>query len=165
MSDAAPDWLRWLQLVAFIGLFVWMVVDMCLFSRMSGKLDRGVTVRREVITAETYQFLRSLSANVVDKGCFIRVEPQGALVSAWPWGYRSSWPCLAFVDFSKGRHELQYRLSLPGLLPFVPFLPYSIVALPFFWGLLVFNHHVFRRAIRDFIDRELARSKSEVRHA
>ena len=161
MNFTPTDWLAGLRLVGAVGLFAWNLVEMTRFPPKDRLPTRSVTVRRESISPRLVQWLKHLPDTVEASGDFIRVGRDGALISAWPKGYGTAWPCVAWVDFAKDRGELQYRVPLPTFLFGLVFLP-SISAILWYLVLAVMiaiNHRVFRGAIRRFLRVQLSRSR------
>ena len=140
--------------LAFPVLFVWHFYSLFSFSRLKGKVKRGVPIWRQRLTKEQVEDLRALTEDQVSYKrigrrevamAFILVRGDERLINPRRENWGTSWPTLGYVRLDGDPHNtwLQYRTPLAGLLFLLPFCLIGVGIL-----MLAFNLSVERHFMR-----------------
>ena len=142
--------------IGFIAFGIWYLVDTYRIGKYEGKIKRGIKVWSRKLSNNVWQPLIGLN---VDKFIarstskfpleFIRVQTDGILIYSSPKKLRSTWICIGFIDPTSPEPELEYRMSLPGLIFLVPLTVF---------GMLIFlvSFINYKKAIDSFIEKSIA---------
>ena len=116
-----------LSFLPYIGIafFIWGIVDNYFLIRYGGKLNRGFTVWKKVLTGSERHFLLNLSEDIVEKTKigigrtktnFFAKQGDAVLIRYSNPGQKTSWPIVFYVDLSTPQPMMEYRFSLPMFL-------------------------------------------------
>jgi hypothetical protein len=142
-------------LIGFFAFAIWYLVDVYRFRKYDGKMRRGVKISSRELPINILQHLQKIRTDEVSvKGLsifpqeFVRVEPDGILIFSSPEKFTSTWICVGFIDLTLPFPELEYRMSLAGLVFLVPFT---------IFGVLIFavSFIQYKKAIDAFIERNV----------
>ncbi|MEP7135321.1 MAG: hypothetical protein ABI904_10350 [Chloroflexota bacterium] len=142
---------------AVAGAFVfgvWFLVDTWRIRQFSGNIKRGQKIWSRELPDNSWQYLLSLRQDVLHPVAngrlneFIRVQGNEILVFSQPEKIHSTWLCVGFVNRESPLREIEYRMSLPGIIFLLPFT---------LFGVLIFlvSFISYRKAIDSFIERNL----------
>ncbi len=140
-----------LLVLATLGYFVWMWVDMRRLLRYPAR-QQGVRVWQEPLEEDVALLVRTLSTDAVEPYSWVHIEDDMIHVQSRRQGWSTSWPYIATIDLRRHPSIIQYHMSLPSLLLLIPFVA-TIIGAPFVLVLLLINHWMERRAIYDFLRR------------
>lgn len=140
-----------LLVLATLGYFVWMWVDMQRLMRYPGR-HHSIRVWQEPLEEDVALLVRTLSSDVVEPYSWVHIEDGMIRVQSRRQGWFTSWPYIATIDLRRHPSIIQYHTSLPSFLVLIPFVA-TIIAAPFVLVLLLINHWMERRAIYDFLRR------------
>lgn len=135
-----------------LAIFIFMIFGMFRLIRHGGKLKRGVPIWKEDLPKDIAQATRKMSftgAFIENDYGLMRAEGSEILVIAIPQFFRTSWPCVGYINLDSQNPKIEYRTALGGLLILVPLLfgpgiLFITVAMPI-------NVLLMRRTILNFI--------------
>ena len=154
----------WLLMV---GVFIWGIIDLHFLLDYVGEIKRGIKIWSEPLSPARRVFLTSLTRDIVEERSlpfrpkvvgFIKLQGSRVLIQRRRAGWRTSWPCVGYVDLRKANPVIEYRSSLPMHLLLLPFV-LTIVAIPVIGLILGVNYWMERGAILDFIDEQMKQSE------
>lgn len=150
-----------LPIIAFIAFAIWFLIDNYRFYRFEGNIKRGVKIWSKELSYDSWQYLSALKQDIVEqkkmlfseyKSDFIRVQDNEILVYSSPKKFESSFIIIGYIDIETPIHELEYRMSLSGLI---------FLALFTILGVLIFliSFIAYKKAIDSFIERKTTELK------
>ncbi len=141
-----------LIVLAFVIFVIWMLNDFYRFTKFDGKLKRGIKVWSRGLPSDAWQTLLSMKTNFIESNAsslqprkFIRVEQDEILIFSSPEKSHSSWECVGYIERVSAIPELQYRMSLPGII----FLLLGNII-----GIIIFalSFSMYKKAIDSFLE-------------
>jgi hypothetical protein len=126
--------------IAFVVIFIWFALDTFLITRYGGNLNRGITVWYRPLSDDERIFLSGLKHDIVqvnERGLwikrnlksFIAISDGEALIRYTNPAIGTSWPVVFYVNLQSSESELEYRMSLPGLLLWLTVLSIPIYSI------------------------------------
>ncbi|HMS00765.1 MAG TPA: hypothetical protein PKE62_16055 [Anaerolineales bacterium] len=141
-----------LFVLVFVAFSVWMISDFYRFTKVEGKLKRGIKVWSRQLPNNAWLALLSMKADFIEPNSssvrpkkFIRIHDDEILIFSSPEKSHSSWECVGYVERSSINSKLQYRMSLPGI---IFLLLGNIIGIVIF----VLSFNMYKRAIDSFLE-------------
>ena len=108
-------------IVAFFLLLLllafWTISEQRIFTRVEGKMRRGVFIGSQRLSEEMRRRLEGLEGIIHSRDGFVRKEEGEVLISQEPQKWRrTSWTYLAYVNLSMPESRLEFRMPLSNLV-------------------------------------------------